>query len=204
MSISPIEVISKFNSIKDKYRNLYFDIYTVLLMYDWRPLDDYIGHDNFDFLVSSELYDSYMFSEKDCSYSEVIDAENKESFEVEIFDCKNVKPPKDYVCAIKNFSNINIEEALKKYAEEMLNYGKEVDTFFISNGWIKMVIEDAEEYEKENGDGVDLDIYVSPFMQFNIDENNEINKSNIKSILDNCPNIVVYINLWWDYDFGLV
>lgn len=195
MCLSIIEVINEFNNIKDKYRNLYFDVYTVLLMHDWRPLDDYIGYDNFDFLVSSDLYDRYMHNE-DSEYAEIIESDF-ESFEVEIYNCKNIKPPEDYICSITEFSNIVIQDLLNGYSKKMSNYRLEVYQLFESNNWIYMYIDDVECYDGQYV--FDFQVYVSPFLMSSVDEFNTIDRDNIKILLDKSPNLIIDTNLWWDY-----
>lgn len=197
MSLSPIEVINEFNIIKDKYRTLYFDIYTVLIECDWEPLDDYISNDNYDFLVTSDLYDRYMGNEE-ATYEEVIDLNNIQSFEVEVFNYKTIKPPKNFVCSIKDFSNIVIEDLLKDYDLNRINYHSEIDDLFKSNNWFELCIEDVEINNGE--DTTDFKLYVNPFIMFNVDEYNQINKDNIYDLLNHYSNLIVYSDLWYGFE----
>lgn len=196
-----IEVINSFNTIKDKYRNLYFDLFTTLLMLNWRPLDDYISSSSYDFLVSSELYDRYI-NDVSTTYSEVVESfDTIQSFEVDFYNGKVIEPPEDFISSIKDFSNADdksiAQYVINKYYEDIKYYKIELDNLFKNNNWTQLFIKEVDNFINELVD--EVEVYVSPFMMSNLDEFNTINKDNVLSLLESSPNLIVDVNLWWNY-----
>jgi hypothetical protein len=182
-----MNVIDQFNRIKHQYKTSYFDIYTYLISQGWLP-------DEVDYNSRDELWFEYL--EKPNTQNSEYDLDR---FKVEVYNCKTIIPPHDYVSCIK--SNDTLDYHIKTFIHtDYVNYVHAAKRLLLSNHFKASTVKDTRTYYGI-GEPVDsamyeldtLTVYCSPTFTL------EVTKHNVYDLLEHYPLDVIYTNPWWDY-----